>query len=143
MSALGPPVSDPARIALPRLAGAGANAVAGQVLRADRFGNVMSSLAWFNWLDDGLLEFDPWLPGEVQGRRFAAAHARVTVTAAQASARHTFEGIRRTFSDVAPGEAAAVIGSERYLDFVVNRGSAFDQLGLRPGDEVLLELPGA
>jgi S-adenosylmethionine hydrolase len=42
---------------------------------------------------------------------------------------------------VARGDAAVIVGSERHLDIVVNRGSAAEQLGIRPGDSVSLELP--
>ncbi len=42
------------------------------------------------------------------------------------------------FSDVAEGALAAIIDSQGFLALVVNKGSAATELGLGPGDEVVL-----
>jgi S-adenosylmethionine hydrolase len=141
LDALGPPVADPVQIPLPRLKQTAAGRLDGEVLHADRFGNVSTSIAWLTWREDGALEFEPWLPGGAAPRRIDAGKARVTVTSGGSGATRAFTGIRRTFSDAARGEAAVIVGSERLLDIVVNRGSAAEQLGLGPGDSVSLEMP--
>lgn len=46
--------------------------------------------------------------------------------------------IRSTFSDVAPGEALAFPGSDRFLEVAVNRGSAVERFG--PPEKVVVEL---
>ena len=45
---------------------------------------------------------------------------------------------RRTYSELDPGEAGAVVGSAGLLEIVVREGRASDVLKLRRGDEVLL-----
>jgi hypothetical protein len=44
-----------------------------------------------------------------------------------------------TFADVRDGALAAIVDSQGYVALVVNRGSAADQLGLAPGDSVVIE----
>ncbi len=46
--------------------------------------------------------------------------------------------LKRTYSDVAPGEALALIGSSGLLELAVRDGSAAQSLKLRVGDEVVL-----
>jgi S-adenosylmethionine hydrolase len=40
---------------------------------------------------------------------------------------------RRTYSDVAPGELLALVGSEGYLEIALREGSAAARLGLSQG----------
>jgi S-adenosylmethionine hydrolase len=141
LEALGPEARDPVRLPLPRFSQTSANEIAGQVLHGDRFGNLASSIAWLDWRDETTLEITPWLAGRVAPRRFDARRARVTVAAGGLAQPTTFDGIHRTFSDVPAGQAAIIVGSERHLDIVVNRGSAVERLGAQSGDEVLLALP--
>jgi S-adenosyl-L-methionine hydrolase (adenosine-forming) len=44
----------------------------------------------------------------------------------------------RTYSDLEPGEAGAIVGSAGLIEIVVREGRASDMLVLRRGDEVLL-----
>jgi S-adenosylmethionine hydrolase len=141
LSAFGPVVTDPVEIPLPRMEEAGPGQLRGEVLHADRFGNLATSIAWLNWVESGALELEPWLPGRATPRRFDAAQARVILRSSGGA--RTLIGIHRTFSDVAYNQPAVIVGSERHLDIVVNRGSAAEQLSLKPGDEVLLEFPVA
>ena len=142
LEAFGPAVADPERIALPRLAETGPGVIGGEVIHADRFGNLATSIAWLDWVGPDALSLTPWLPMPLERLGFVASRARITVTPS-ASAPTQFDGIRRTFSDMERGELGVIIGSERHLDIVVNRGSAQERLGARPGDPVELRLPAA
>lgn len=146
IEAFGPPVSDPVRFPLPRFyesparAGAASGGrlvqISGQVIHGDRFGNLATSIAWLTWEDDDTLNLEPWLAGQVARSRFRASQARVRVGAKEPP----LVGIRRTFSDVAVGEAAAIVGSERHLDLVVNRGSALEVLKVDADADVVVSI---
>ncbi|NPA85069.1 MAG: SAM-dependent chlorinase/fluorinase [Crenarchaeota archaeon] len=76
----------------------------------DRFGNVMT------WSKEA-----PFEPGQ-----------RVRVNGLPAM-------FVRTFSEVRPGELAVYFNSFGYLEVAVYMGSAAERLGLKPGDEVVVE----
>ena len=48
--------------------------------------------------------------------------------------------LRRTYWDVAPGKPLALIGSSGLLEVAVRDGSAAQELGVRVGDEVAVEV---
>jgi len=52
---------------------------------------------------------------------------------------HRLGKLRRTYWDVAPGKPLALIGSSGLLEIAVRDGSAAEQLGLKVGDEVVVE----
>ena len=84
----------------------------GQVMHIDRFGNAMSNIPADTLRD----------------------HARADVRVG----RVCLGPVRRTYTDVAPGEALALIGSSGLLEVAVRDGSAAERLGLRIGQEVHL-----
>lgn len=81
----------------------------GAVVHVDRFGNAITSIP----------------ESEVDG----------PVAVAQG---HRFP-IRRTYGEVAPGEALGMIGSTGYLELSVNGASAAEQCGIAEGDDVRVE----
>jgi S-adenosylmethionine hydrolase len=134
IGALGPPVSDPVIFPSPRLEISPAGVV-GEVLHADHFGNVITSIGLLVWSEEDLL-LEPAFGelGDGQQVRFEAGGAAVVV------AGQEIAGVHRTYADVATGEALALVGSEGHLEIAVREGSAARSLGLRPGDEVVLRL---
>lgn len=101
--ALGPPVDDAVRLPLARARRSG-EAWEGQVLVADRFGNLVTNL-----LEADLVAF----AGRDLGRlevRFAGQVLPLV----------------RSYSDVEPGRACALVGSSGRLELAVNRGRAED-----------------
>lgn len=86
----------------------------GAVVHSDRFGNLTTNIS----LDD----------------RQQAAVRDVR------AAGHSLGGLRRTYGDVAPGEALALTGSAGFLEVAVNLGRANELLSIAVGDtvEVLL-----
>lgn len=49
---------------------------------------------------------------------------------------HILKRISRTFTDVSPGEAAAVTGSSGMIEIVINKGDAAEMLGVQKGAPV-------
>ena len=132
---LGPSISDPVTLPLPRLEVA-AKGIVGQVLHVDHFGNVVTSIGELTWAGDELV-FEPALEtarGRMQDakRRIVAAEATVMV------AGQEIAGVHRAYAEVAPGQMLALVGSSRYLEIAAREGSAAHMLGVHPGDEVVL-----
>jgi hypothetical protein len=128
---LGPPVTDPVTLPLPRL-DVSLNAVRGEVLHADHFGNVITSIGLLLWRGDEL-SFEPvFRTRSGQRARFQADRALVMVGGRE------IPGLHRTYAEVAPGEVLALVGSEGHLEIAVREGSGADRLGLQPGDSVEL-----
>lgn len=48
---------------------------------------------------------------------------------------------RRTYAELEPGEAGAIVGSAGLIEIVIREGRAADTLRLRRGDEVVLRAP--
>ncbi|MBN1811608.1 MAG: SAM-dependent chlorinase/fluorinase [Anaerolineae bacterium] len=135
IAGLGPPISDPVTLPLPRLEVAAAGIV-GQVLHVDHFGNVVTSIGELTRAGDGLM-FEPAFgkargTGQDAGCRVVAASARVEV------AGQEIMGVRRAYTQVEPGAVLALVGSSGYLEIAVREGSAALILGVCPGDEVVL-----
>jgi hypothetical protein len=135
IAALGPSVPDPIMFPSPRLEVAPAS-ITGEVLHADHFGNVITSIGLLAWRGDEL-SFEPAFGcGEGEGGVcFEAAEAGVVAGGLEIS------GVCRTYAQVEPGETLALVGSEGHLEIAVREGSAAQRAGLRPGDAVVLRLP--
>jgi len=134
IEALGPPVRDPVTFPPPRLEIAG-DSVTGEVLHADHFGNVITSIGLMAWSRDELLLDPAFRPtGDKGSLRFKANEATVVV------AGQEIAGVDRTYAEVEPGALLALVGSEGHLEIAVREGNAARRLGLRPGDAVTLKL---
>ncbi|MGD2145658.1 MAG: SAM-dependent chlorinase/fluorinase [Anaerolineae bacterium] len=128
---LGPPVSDPVLLPLPRLE-LGRHVIRGEVLHADHFGNVITSIGRLLWVQ-GDLALEPVFQEAVGPEiRFGAGSALVTVGGQEIARLH------RTYADVEHGQLLALVGSEGHLEIAVREGSGADELGLKPGDPVEL-----
>ncbi len=117
--ALGPPVAlspSPAPLPQPAIEDEPAGAtLAASVAWADRFGNCVTNL-----------------PAATLAAFTGGAHATVRLPGGRSIP------IVRTYADVAPGEAAALVGSGGRLEIAVRDGSARETLGLSRGDRVAL-----
>ena len=132
ISSLGPHVSNPVTFSPPYVEITPAG-ITGEVLHADHFGNVITSIGLLAW-SEGDLILTPAFREVQRGEpvRFRAAGAAVTV------AGQEIAGVHRTYAKVAPGETLALVGSEGHLEIAVREGSAAQRLGLHPGDTVIL-----
>ena len=113
--ALGPAVSDPVRLPWPTPQ-VEEGRVTGEVLYADRFGNLVTTIGV---------------------REAAALGARSEVHVAGRTCP-----LVRTYGDASPGTLVALIGSTDRLEVAVVQGSARDLLGLGPGAPVVLWTAG-
>lgn len=110
LEGLGPPVHDPRLLPMPQPARTDSG-VRGEVLLADRFGNLITNIP------------EGWVP----------ASPRVRVEA------ESVGPVRRTYGDVDPGDLLALIGSVGLLEVSVRDGSAAARLGVDRGAEVVVE----
>ena len=129
---LGPAITDPVHLLLPRLA-ATMNSVQGEVVRIDHFGNVITNILPLRWFDDRTLAFDP-KPGEGFPASFRADQVRITV------GWHTLHGIHATYHTLLTGQAGAIVGSDSELEIAINQGNAAESLGIKVGAPVILRI---
>lgn len=134
MDDLGPPAGELIRFPLPHLSLKKGPRLEGEILHADRFGNLITSLGRLERQVDSLA-FVPWLP-VVDQSSIPSENLRL----------HLEDGTRlslnNTFGDVPRGTALAYIGSEGLVEVAVNQGSAYETLGLKPGSHVELACEG-
>jgi S-adenosyl-L-methionine hydrolase (adenosine-forming) len=111
LSGLGPTVSDPVRLSLPRPR-LDAGSATGEVLHVDRFGTLLTNI-----------------PGHWIAER-AASPLRVRAGEIEVGP------VRHTFSDVGSGELVALLGSLGWLEIAVRDGRAADALAMGRGAPV-------
>lgn len=153
LTALGPAISNPVTFPLPHLE-ITPGAITGEVLHADRFGNVITSIGRLTW-DGGELVLEPAFQDarckkqgtgsrrqkaggkrqEVRGKEqmHFGASAAVVIVAGQ-----EILGIRHTYAEVGPSELLALVGSHGHLEIAVREESAAHRLKLRGGEHVVL-----
>ncbi|BEQ14905.1 SAM hydrolase/SAM-dependent halogenase family protein [Desulfoferula mesophila] len=113
---LGPLVSDPMRLDWPRPRREG-EALVGQVLMADRFGNLISNL-----------------PQAEVGAFLKDRQALISL------AGGAVKGISRAYGQKEPGQLLALFNSQGRLELALSQGSFLERLGLKPGNERGLEV---
>jgi S-adenosylmethionine hydrolase len=142
IAALGPPVRDPVVLPVPRLELTSAG-IAGEVLYADHFGNLVTSIGRLRWQGRGRgdgLSLEPVFPSSGGGEEIVGEQVRLRAGAAVVvAAGQEIAAVRCTYAEVEPGQVVALVGSGGYLEIAVREGSAARRLGLRPGDAVVLQ----
>ncbi len=127
----GAAIADPVQLTSPRLEFDQHKTLAGEVLYADTFGNLLTSLGRFQVLADGDLKFIPWLPGleeiSVPGRGL-----KIKLPDGR------YLPLSSTFGEIQPGSCAALIGSSGLIEIASNQASAADLLKLRSGEIIYL-----
>ncbi len=135
LAELGIPYDNYQRLAPPLLEIAGRK-IAGEVLHIDRFGNAVTSIGELRRAaTDGLYLIPPFSKDQ---HRYPVQTFAPSVTVQVKG--FSLPGIRHTYSEVAPGEPLALVGSSGYLEIAVNQGSAANQLDLTTGDSIILEI---
>jgi len=127
---LGPRVEDPVWLPPPRLK-IGDFAAEGEVLYADRFGNLVTSIGYLQREKDAMV-LAPAFGPRGDWRLFSARAAGVVVGDVK------LRGIRQTYGEAAVGELLALVGSSGFLEIAVRQGSAAAALGAVPGTPVTL-----
>lgn len=114
MDRLGPPVDRIEAIEVARPEFARNGTITGRVLHIDRFGNLITNIAAI----------------DLAGHRFAEGVRQIHL------GDRLIGRLRITYSDVAPGEPLALIGSTQMLEIAVNQGNAADLFHVHRGDPV-------
>jgi len=97
----------------------------------DHFGNIISSIGRFEWLDAAKLQLEPlWAPAPP--KILAAARAQVRL------AGQTVRGIAQAYHEAPLGALLAQIDSNGFLEIAVRQGNAAAQLQVELGDPVQL-----
>jgi S-adenosyl-L-methionine hydrolase (adenosine-forming) len=105
---LGSPLADPIMLDLPR-AEPSSETVRGEVVRVDRFGNLITN---------------------IPERLLPPAPLTVEIGAEKIS------GLRLSYAEADPGRCAALVGSTGRLEIALFRGSAAEKLGVGVGEKV-------
>jgi len=128
-AAFGPRTEQPRQFPLPACRVDAQRKVHGEVLHADHFGNLLTSLGLWQPGPQGW-QLTPWLH---QGPPVRLPPRAVRLPSGERVP------IVTTFADLPPGQVGALVGSTGLLELVVNGGSAARQTGLASGDPVVLE----
>lgn len=135
----GPTVPNLVNLPLPRLEQIRPDTLRGEILFADRFGNLLTSLGRFESGDGTGFGFVPWLPlsgiDNFDEKLLLNDAAIELEDGSDLSWAETFNSIRA-------GRCAFVIGSSGLVEIVSNRQSAKQLLNLDSGDPVTLRLKG-
>lgn len=130
----GPPVLELVRLPSPKLDYPSAGMLRGEILYADHFGNLLTSLGRFDMLEPNQWALNPWV-GDIAPIEFDPKEASL----------HLPEGKKLswvdTFNQIPPGEVAALIGSSGLIEIAANGESAAAMLGMKGGEILELSLP--
>jgi S-adenosyl-L-methionine hydrolase (adenosine-forming) len=118
----GPEISDYVRFNAPRPKAVDAKTLRGVVLKVDRFGNLIS-----NFMPN---DVPALFNGQATGFKINVGKREVT-------------SVRTSYTEGAPGEVFAIIGSMGYLEIAANRAAANQLTGAAKGSEVSIVLEGA
>jgi S-adenosylmethionine hydrolase len=110
----GPRVTDAVRLALPQPVQQPDGTWLGQVLYADHFGNLVTSIR--------------------QEHLHSLGHIEITL------GQQRLTGLQRTYAESAPGELIALVGSSGHLEISVVKGNAAHTLGLGPDAPILVRI---
>ncbi len=127
----GEPILDPVRLPPPPCEWVGPDRVRGQILHADHFGNLVTSLGRLHPLGADRWHLQPWL-GQDQARS-----GRI-VGVGLPDGREV--PVVPTFAALASGEIGALVGSTGLLEIVANRASAAEITGWQGGEPVELHI---
>jgi hypothetical protein len=106
--------------------------IVGEVIHIDHFGNVITSLGTWIWLDEQTLRLEP---------RFGDIKTMLEISARSAEIEINHQrvrGITQSYSSAGRGDLLALIGSSGFLELAVNQGSGAAALRAEIGDRVEL-----
>jgi S-adenosyl-L-methionine hydrolase (adenosine-forming) len=104
----------------------------GEILHADHFGNLLTSLGQFFNAQPGKWQLKPWR-GNQKPIAVALEKAQIRLPNGKQLA------FVKTFGEIPTGQCAALIGSSGLMEIAANRRSAADILSLSGGETVTIE----
>jgi S-adenosylmethionine hydrolase len=109
--------------------------ITGQIISADHFGNIITSIGEFHWTADSHLELHPRFGKQLEKPiRFAADRATISINDQQVT------GIRRIYGEAQAGDLMALVGSGGYLEIAINQGNAAQHLKIASGTQIVLQI---
>ncbi len=108
--------------------------LSGEVMHIDHFGNIITSIGAFDWIDDQTLALAPMWQRGIPALQLAARQAHVTIHS------HTVHGISRAYHEAPLGSILAQIDSNGFLEIGANHDNAAARLDVQLGDKVMLRL---
>jgi S-adenosylmethionine hydrolase len=109
--------------------------ISGQIISADHFGNLITSIGEFHWTDDNHLELNPRFGKPLEKPvRLAADKVTISVNDQQLT------GIHRMYGATQPGDLMMLVGSGGYLEIAINQGNAAQHLKVASGTPVVLQI---
>jgi hypothetical protein len=131
LAEFGPVVHDMVRLSQPTLS-IKKDAIIGEVIHIDRFGNLITSIGRMAWSASDHLTMHTAF-GVDRGRNLAIpGSATVHVH------HHVLPRIERSYSSAALHQPLALVSSDGYLEIAIRQGDASGQLDVSVGDPVLL-----
>lgn len=109
--------------------------ISGEILFADRFGNLLTSLGRFVPIVNSEYKLEPWLRSASDS--FHEMRVSMSQVRLKLADGRSFPWVR-TFADIPPGKCRVLVGSSGLLEIAANRGNAAEALGLSDGDPVNL-----
>lgn len=109
-------------------------AIIGQVLYSDHFGNLITSIGTFEWMDDEQLQLTPRFKKNLAPVIIQAD--QVTITAGSV----ILKGIHRTYSTGKLGEPLALVDSNGFLEIAINQGHAANRLNIPITTQVIIQI---
>ncbi len=143
---LGVEVEGLARLPLPRLELLPEGRLRGEVIRADRFGNLITSIGFLRPQGDSI-RYESWIASRKQypasRKQYPASSGMEHKFQAAAFLRARLSGgveipFAGTYGEVPAGEPLAYIGSDGLLEIAVNKGNAAAEFSVSTGAEVFL-----
>ena len=132
-------VLDPVLLPAPRLERQVSGALVGEIMLADRFGNLLTSLGQLQKSTEGSFVLKPWLVEGVD----PISEARFTMgDSVLELPDETILKWSDTFAQVPPESCAFLVGSSELIEIVSNQQSAAEILELKRGDPITLRLQG-
>lgn len=105
--------------------------IQGEILLADQFGNLLTSLGQFNKIEPDLWQLKPWI-GKGQSLNINLFQAFVTLP------NEKQLSIANTFGEIPTDQCAALIGSSGLIELAANGQSAAEILSMTSGEGITL-----
>ncbi len=106
----------------------------GNVLYADHFGNIITSISQVNWATPDEVHLIPRFGKRDQTYILPAAETLVSLK------DQTLKGIRHSYSESRKDELIALIDSNGYLEIACNQGNAAHRLAINGGETVTIKI---
>ena len=137
--AFGPAVLDPVQLRRPVLEFQTDGSVRGEILYADHFGNLLTSIGRFRRLEGARVQFTPWLPDGITPHGTPVASEWSLDAMKIILPDETSLPWVNTFAELTGNECAFLLGSSGLLEIVANQKSAAALLDLHAGQTIILQ----